>query len=800
MMLEPDATPDTVRPPRAFLKSARRLLWFAALAGVLLILLHESLFTGKGLVPADGLLTWPPWNRAIHPSNTLLSDQFYTFLPTQEFVHQQKSFPLWNPDLCCGVPNLGAIDGALLFPIRLLFSPLDPFSASAPSAFLKLCLAGWFTMLYVRLLGMSNASSFLAGLVFSLSGFMIAWLGHPQVNSALCLPLLLYFVEKSFRAAQGNAVVAPALRAWAGFAIAFACMILGGHMPTVIHVTIVLVIYFFFRLWEYRRDQALPRIGLLAGAIAVGLLLAAPQILPYLEYYGQSSSAQSSVSMARWLYHLSFASLVRYLLPNAMGNPAVGFEDLPNLLGWHEMRNFNEQTGYVGILPLFFAAYAIAWRRCKFTKLFFFLSIGSMLVIYGVPPIPTLIWALPVLCYMSHMRLLLMVGFSVAVLAALGWDEFFNRIRTHGRTWIVTVGFCAVVGVALLCFCRVIGPQLHILDEVHWAFLRRQFLILAGGMVVIFFLALWPARWTGWIPMAICLVWTAVDLLCFGTGYNPAIPRALYYPPTPAIEWLQKDDSLFRIFGGGAILSPNSAEVFGLSDARGCDFVTVRRYEELITGRVGDFLFYMNPPAIPPAFPLLNVKYFLAAQPFSLDTNLFELAYSKEILIFRFKECRDRALLVYNYQVEPDKAAVLARVSSPKFDPRKVLLLEDQPVPIAIGGPTTRTNMDSSVRITSYEPDGVKIDASLPRPGYLLLLDTYFPGWSATVNGEPAPIHRADYNFRAVSLPAGKSTVCFSYRPASLRIGLYLCAAGVLAVVAAWFLPCKRKSGAPPAF
>ena len=99
------------------------------------------------------------------------------------------------------------------------------------------------------------------------------------------------------------------------------------------------------------------------------------------------------------------------------------------------------------------------------------------------------------------------------------------------------------------------------------------------------------------------------------------------------------------------------------------------------------------------------------------------------------------------------------------------------------------------MRIISYEPDDVRIDASLPRSGYLLLLDTCFPGWSATVNGEPAPILRADYNFRAVSLPAGGSTVCFSYRPESLRIGLYLCALGILALGAAWFLPCKGKFG-----
>jgi uncharacterized membrane protein YfhO len=53
-----------------------------------------------------------------------------------------------------------------------------------------------------------------------------------------------------------------------------------------------------------------------------------------------------------------------------------------------------------------------------------------------------------------------------------------------------------------------------------------------------------------------------------------------------------------------------------------------------------------------------------------------------------------------------------------------------------------------------------------------LLLDTYFPGWKATVDGRTTPIYRADYNFRAVSLPEGAHTVTFTYRPLSFRLGL----------------------------
>jgi uncharacterized membrane protein YfhO len=100
---------------------------------------------------------------------------------------------------------------------------------------------------------------------------------------------------------------------------------------------------------------------------------------------------------------------------------------------------------------------------------------------------------------------------------------------------------------------------------------------------------------------------------------------------------------------------------------------------------------------------------------------------------------------------------------------------------------------NSSVRIVSDQHDEVSIEAFLPRPGFLLLLDTWFPGWSATVNGQPARIYRADYNFRAVELPAGKSTVQFVYQPGSFHLGVVCFLTALLFLAAAWFWPRKMR-------
>ncbi len=116
-------------------------IWVAVLAVVLVALLHESLFGGKGLSPASGVLDFPPWHETNGPFNWLLADQYNVFVTQKEFVHQQfwqGHFPLWNPYLDCGLPNLASVQGALLFPINLLvLMPLGPFYGGGLAAFLE---------------------------------------------------------------------------------------------------------------------------------------------------------------------------------------------------------------------------------------------------------------------------------------------------------------------------------------------------------------------------------------------------------------------------------------------------------------------------------------------------------------------------------------------------------------------------------------------------------------------------------------------------------------------------------------
>ncbi len=75
------------------------------------------------------------------------------------------------------------------------------------------------------------------------------------------------------------------------------------------------------------------------------------------------------------------------------------------------------------------------------------------------------------------------------------------------------------------------------------------------------------------------------------------------------------------------------------------------------------------------------------------------------------------------------------------------------------------------VRLTSFEPNRLVVDARLKRASFIVLSEVYYPGWEALIDGRPAPLLRADYILRAVPVPAGKHEIVVRFRPKVLLWG-----------------------------
>jgi hypothetical protein len=140
---------------------------------------------------------------------------------------------------------------------------------------------------------------------------------------------------------------------------------------------------------------------------------------------------------------------------------------------------------------------------------------------------------------------------------------------------------------------------------------------------------------------------------------------------------------------------------------------------------------------------------------------------SQYVAIYENPDALPRAFLVHNTQVLPDDAAREQMLSN-RFNPRQTLLLASGDK-LTLQDGTQRD--DEFVKITEYQPERILMDAQVNADGYLLLTDTWYPGWVARVDGLDAPIERADYIFRAVRVSSGTHRIEMEYRPTSLYLG-----------------------------
>jgi hypothetical protein len=105
--------------------------------------------------------------------------------------------------------------------------------------------------------------------------------------------------------------------------------------------------------------------------------------------------------------------------------------------------------------------------------------------------------------------------------------------------------------------------------------------------------------------------------------------------------------------------------------------------------------------------------------------------------------------------------------------------------------PACTPGADDDATLVADRPEDVRIDVTTSCPAHLVLADSWFPGWTATIDGIPTTILRADYAFRAVAVPAGRHEVRFVYAPRSVAIGLALSLVGLVVTLCLLVVPTR---------
>ncbi len=799
---------------------------------------------GKTLLPVDNLYQYLPWQAqaaatgATTPYNALLSDLILENYPWKHFIVdslQSRQLPLWNPYLFGGVPFLAAGQQSALYPLSILFYIIPLTQAFGYVAVITLFLAALNMYILARVLGAGPVGGVIAGVTYAFSSFFVVSIVFPMIISAAAwLPLLLVVVELLARRSVGRA---PLLIG--GGATIVGIQFLAGHVEIAYYNMMVLGFYTLARAVMLWRDQHSLRpaallIGQMSVVVILGVGLGGVQIVPLFELV-RTSFRQGSASykdVVGWAYPLR--QIVTFFIPDFYGNPSHhSYFDLVErttksapAIFWG-IKNYVEAGSYVGILPLLLAVVAVL-RRVRQWGVFTLLAVLSLLFAFGTPLYAVLFYGLPGYNQLhSAFRWVYPFTLCMSLLAGLavgrgggeggrGGDAKTRRREDAGmggRGEAVTrrVAIVAAVGgglgllaiaVAALYPALFVGVADRVLSRSNLAQAafasgqmffsyeaRNLFLFFAflTGAGVVILLAL--RRWRWWPAATIALL--VIDLFCIGYGFNPRSDPKLLAETPPAVAFLQQDKDIFRVgtldLPDQKLFNQNSLMPYGIQDIRGYDSIIPRRYTEymnMIEGQ-GELLynrispFYWAGSLDSALVDLLNVKYIATTQ--HLTNPKLSLVYDGEVLIYQNQKALPRAFLVQQAQVIGDEAALKTAMKS--LDPRSEVLLEEQPVFANHPDLSSKRQPQTSKMgawIRQYTPNRVTVEVSLPWPSYLVLSDSYFPGWIADLrpadkpDADPVtvPILRANYNFRAVALDAGEYEVTFRYSPLSLRVGM----------------------------
>jgi len=513
------------------------------------------------------------------------------------------------------------------------------------------------------------------------------------------------------------------------------------------------------------------------------------------------------------------------------------------------IKNYVEAGSYVGILPLVLAVVAVVStsrpsRDRRHVWIFAALAVMSLLFVFGTPFYALLYYGLPGVKQLhSPFRWVFPYTLSVAVLAGFGAKRLVALRRDFGadankpalrqevyRPWVSILTWGALWGgVALVASLLVVlvtpGPSIPLADrflasaeKAQEAFTSGQMLLsyqwpnllIFGLMLAASGIVLRVSRCPIYMPISrysnaripiwqlLAVVVVATDLLFFGMGFNPAAdPAWLEFTP-PAIEFLKKltaeNDpwrlTTYRPEGSTKTLNPNIPWFHKLQDVRGYDSIIPSQYVEYMRGieEQGELLFNQIAPIYgvehlsSPLLDLLGVRYVVTEG--EIPNDDYEMVYDGEVRIYENTDVLPRAFALPRAKVV-SPAQLPDRLRS--FNPGKLVLLDETtPIP---NFPISQSPWPlQPATVVAYAPNTVFVDAEMPGPGWLVLTDSYFPGWKAyrsdpddqipNPKSEPPDeqeldIVRADGNFRAVWLEAGAHRVRFKYTPMSFKLGLY---------------------------
>ncbi len=764
-----------------------------------------------------------------------LRDISQNHYPMRHYVTERLralSLPLWDPYHGGGTPLLANPDALVLHPISALFLFLPFDAAFTASIVLQFALLAFGAYLLARQIGIGREGATLAAAVLSLSGPAASLASLQNVLSAAAwVPLSVFAFLRGLE---------PMARRWLPLAaLCLAVVLMTGEPASALGA---LLLASGLALASPGSSGSSPRerlraMGALAAVLFLGVVLAAAQILPARELLRLSTRGAGFSPEEGMKWSLEPARLLEVVLPRIFGDPTR----LSPLHWWGRFLFEGSYpfllSIYVGIIPCLLAAIAICRRGTGAARRLALAAIAgfAMLLALGrhTPLYRGLFAALPAVRQVRYPeRFLLITLLAVALLAGEGLDLLLRGEPVFRRRAVRAIFAAAAllfVGTTLVAAWPALvdrmldvvasvpaglmtseaGSVLHnaVLRSSLWAFASLAVLALGAGVVQRpLALAFEGAGW-GIVAMA------GLSMLA---ANGPALSTA-------APGWIEAPSPLARIIGHGPGAPrlhheprPEDLSVWATTDELAWGYRFDRFTYTLLTGHrdqvptildastdrmdlapqaeLGRALGGLRLPERVRILSICGVGFVVAFAP--LDHPDLEPVDALEgfslpaARVYRLRSPLPRARFASIARPLSRPDYLPASLADPGFEPRREVLLDG--IPAGPGGGAS--DGQGGAAILEDLPEKIVLRAEAPAAGYLVLSDAFAPGWSARVDGTPAPILRANGLFRAVRLDPGSHEVIMLYRPRSVLLGLGVSLCGALIALAWWWRAGRRHA------
>lgn len=691
---------------------------------------------------------WGPVKNAAMPD---VIGQIYPWKHFTINTWKENQMPLWNPYGFSGNPHLADFQSAVFSPFNLLFF-IFPFSdAWAIFILLQPLIAGLSMYIFMKTLKISIVGSFVGSISFMFCGFITVWMAYGTLSMAIAfLPLALFAIEKTFtKVSMYSAVL---------LSLTIICSFFSGHFQTSMYFLLMSFSFLLFKSITTRNIKACiyGSVGFVLG-ISVALL----QIIPSIGLYEASVRSGAFIKDGG----IPIQYIITVISPDFYGNPVTRND-------WFGA--YAEWASFIGIVPLFLSCF-VFFNRKKET-IFFIVSGIIALLLAMQSPLQGILGNLhiPVFSTSNPSRIIVLFSFCFAVLAGMGFDALKGLVEKKSIKKIM-IPF-SIIGLLLLFiwFLLLTGK---ILSLEHLSIAKRNLIfpsLLFFGSIVMVVLALIKKRL---LLFVICylLLATSIDSFRFVQKWMPFDPKSLIFTDLPILGEIKKNINQNRLFGN---IGQEIGNYYSFQMIEGYDPLYIKQYGEFIraastgnfqeaersvvhldktgkyTDRVLDFL-----GVLLLTHRIQDTKTSWAYPVWEKQKKYSLLFQDNQFQLYKNNTPMQRATIFYTYQVIKNNKALLQQFFDDNFNFREVLLLEEEPLEKI----SKNENGEGSAKIISYSPNKIRIYTTSNTPALLLLTDNFYPGWKARVNGKENKIYRANYTFRAVAIPAGKSTVEFTY-------------------------------------